>query len=507
MSVIDRPTSERSTTPGPASAGDDGIDFRLVGLIGWGAVAATIVALYLPKLSFGLMTDEFLSAWVSGDGFGDAVSRADEFQGNSPVYFVFLWAWGHLVGTGEVALRIPTIVTFVAAIVVMARFAHRVIGPGAGAVAALVLVGSTNTVVRATTARPYGFMLLFVVVSSYALWNWLDDGRRRDGVLWVVTLVLAVSMSPFAAGLGLAHLAWIAEAHRRGGLPAGLPALVGLGAVLSLPLVPQMLSLGGRRSSLVLSVQPSLEELLGQLVPIIPLVIVGIAAAVAGVRSGGAGVAESSILRRLLAWSALPVLTTFFLGAIGDSPVWVERYLVAGLPGGALLVAWCWSRLSARAAMPAAAALAVLCVVVVADYDETQRHGWREAVVWADGQLDVAERDDAVLALSINLIETEEPELLEDPDWIPYLTSSAAYYDQLGLPVVGLPKASSGSDAYFARRLPELLAYDTIVVIDGLDGVPPPDWFAITREAFLDAGYTEDQGPGFASIGVSIFRR
>ncbi|MFN3218799.1 MAG: glycosyltransferase family 39 protein, partial [Acidimicrobiales bacterium] len=263
---------------------ESGLD-RLVVAALVGFSASLIAAFWVPTLSDGLMTDELLSAWVSSEGVVDAVDRAFTHQGNSPLYFVLLWAWRAVVGSSELMLRLPSVLCIAAAAYHLARLGIELDGGRrlTGVTAAFVLLANTDVMLAGVTARPYALLLLSVVVSARALVHFLHDGRWRCGLVWVLAAGVSMLMSPFAALVLPAHLVVLADAARgRRITPFGsptpsvdshlwqrrMPGLLALGALATSPLVPQALALARRSQELVLVGVPDVADLVEALVPV-----------------------------------------------------------------------------------------------------------------------------------------------------------------------------------------------------------------------------------------------
>jgi len=89
--------------------------------------SATIVAalgLWVPQLASSFWADETVTHWIVKGSAHEALSRASTFEGESPLYFLIANLWRRLVGTGEVALRIPSFLAMAAAAILEIGRAH-----------------------------------------------------------------------------------------------------------------------------------------------------------------------------------------------------------------------------------------------------------------------------------------------------------------------------------------------------------------------------------------------
>lgn len=469
------------------------------GIVALGLTAIAFVVFRLSDMTLGLQTDELLSAWVTSDGISDAVARAQRFQGNSAVYFVFLWFWRQLAGDSEVMLRLPSLLAFVWAGREMVRFGKHLGSADLGAIATGILVGGASVTQAMTTARPYGFLLLFAVLSTRRLWCYCGSGRRRDGAIWAITLALAIAMTPFAATLAAVQGALIFVWRDR---RPSLRSILGFGAFSALlvaPLVPQILALSDRRASLVIIAPPHPLAILVVALPWLSLLAVG-ALAVAGVEKDRlrSHLCDSRIIL-FAAWAFVPPILLFVSGLAGDSPVFSDRYRSVSLFGGAFLVAALAVSLRGRGPMVAAVAIAVVTGLAI-QRAEPQSHGWRDAVATANAT--TTEADDRVVALNPGLVESEDHTTLYSQEWADYLGAPIDHYS-LAAPVVVLSQ-NAPTESLVEDRLERLLGHEVIIVIDG---PPGHRWREIVTAEALGAGYVLQTDSRHDALTTTVLRR
>lgn len=506
--------------PGNHLEHEAGVD-RLVVVVLIGFSASLIAAFWVPTLSDGLMTDELLSAWVSSDGLGDAVDRAYTHQGNSPLYFVLLWAWRAVAGSSELMLRLPSVLCMAAAAHQLARLGRELDGGrwSTGVIAAFVLLANTDVMLAGVTARPYALLLLSVVVSARALVHFLHSGRRRCGVVWILAAGVSLLMSPFAALALPAHLVALLDAARgRRITPFGsptpgvdarvwqrrLPGLLALGALVASPLVPQVLALARRSEELVLVGVPDVADLVEALVPVPLAAAVAIGALVGG--RGGRWQASDPALRLIAVWAFAPIVSCWVVSNLTGTSIWVDRYRLGAVPGIALLVGLGIGRIRrSHGRAVASAVLLVLSLWLVSETAGIQRHGWREAVDWAREE---TTGEQVTIALDTDLIELQNLDLLTDPDWQEYLSGPVEHY---GLPgrLVLLPKGPADAALEYQQRVIDDLTRgrDTVVVISRVLFRGPPDQLAGFRASMRAGDWTETAGPIVGPHQAVVFRR
>src|SRR5262249_40515495 len=141
------------------------------------AAALMILALWLRPITSSLWVDETGTWWVIEGGLRQVVQRADAVQGQSALYYVLLWAWAHVAGHSELALRIPSLVFSLMSTWIVYLIAKRVLDREAGLLAIVTYAAWHQVVFEASNARPYALATLFVVTAAWSLITWLDGGR------------------------------------------------------------------------------------------------------------------------------------------------------------------------------------------------------------------------------------------------------------------------------------------------------------------------------------------
>ena len=313
----------------------------------------------------GLWFDELFTAEVARRPLGDIVSAIVDGQGttsyladvppsyNAPYYLV-VHLWMSLPGLGgDTSLRALSLLATAGGLALTTRAVARLRGRATGILAGLVLACSPLVLEQAVEARSYGLAVLATGGAALGLARWLQEPPRG-----LVLFGLA------GAGMGLAHwygvtvlaafvLAAVLLRGRR-----SLPVLV-IGAAAALPTVGLVaLNLlngtGGRNAE-------HLRDTGGQLAGLAveawaggrnPLLYLTVGLAVLGVvRAVGLRVVAAC-------WALLPLL--LLLAAELVRPVYLPRYLLAGLLGLGVLAA-AGALTLPRAARAPVAALLVGC--------------------------------------------------------------------------------------------------------------------------------------------------
>ena len=465
-------------------------------------VAGTItVVMWMIAMTWGWQLDETLTAWVTGDGFGDAVSRAQEYQGQSPLFFAGLWIWRQIVGGGEFWLRVPSAIAVVAGAWHVLQLGRAWDRDATGWIAAGMFLTTVNVATRATTARPYAFLVLLAVWSMRLLWRWVRTGEQRPAYGWAVSAAAMLYLSPFAAVVLVVH-AGVLLAHRREVWSIAVRA-VPLAALLTIPLLPQLASLAGRASTLVTSTQPSPGQALIDVVPLGALLVVG--AALVLRRRDDPWPREPALIAA--AWAVVPPVLLLVAGIVTGDALWVSRYWVAATPGLALLAGMAIARVGSPVGrVPRSVILTAVLMLqgLLAMYASRADHqqSWREAIEWARSE--VAD-EEALTLVNSGLVEALDPDEVADPDSFAYLSAPAHVYG-LADPIRPLPLGRASTAEAFLAEMD--LDAATIVLV-----APPelgiwPDYDRLVAERLEPEGYVAtDPEPPLDDMVVRVFRK
>ena len=189
-------------------------------------IAAVIRIVVLTNQSYWM--DEALTAYEAQLPFGAMINTVVHVETTPPLYFVLIWAWAHLFGTGEAALRSVSMLAGVALVPIAYLSARDLINPRAGLVAAALVTFNPFLIWYSQEARVY--MLLAALSGASFLWFVRARRRpsRRNLTRWAVWSSLAL-MTHFFAGFLVAPealwLLWTARS-RVAGVAVGGVALV-----------------------------------------------------------------------------------------------------------------------------------------------------------------------------------------------------------------------------------------------------------------------------------------
>ena len=204
---------------------------------GWIVLALVVVAAVIRGLVIDTQSfwrDEALTAYEARLPFGAMVHVVTHIETTPPLYFGLIWIWGHLFGTTEIALRLPSAIAGVALVPVSYLCARELVSRRAGVLAAAFVAVNPFLIWYSQEARAY--MLLTLLCGASLLWfiRARADADPRNLALWAVFSALAVTTHFFAGFLVFAEALWLLWIHRTR-LVALAVAAVGFVQVAMLP--------------------------------------------------------------------------------------------------------------------------------------------------------------------------------------------------------------------------------------------------------------------------------
>ena len=439
-----------------------------------------IASLWLVPLFSSLWLDELGTWWVVKDGLGDAAHRALTFHGQSPLYYVIVWATRVVGGHSEVVLRLPSLIAATASAFLLYRLARTLIGREAARLAVLVFVATNVVAFEASEARPYALATLAVIGSTYALVRWLDDGRRwSPALVYAVLAVTVVWMHYLFALVLVPHALYAFIRLRRSDTDASARRLIAVAVIVTAGIVPlaiQLASLWDRRSTLSIPSEATVGGFAVVLLP--PVLVISLFLGSLLARLGGPvriapAPARSSTLVLVGSWLLFPVITLFLVSTLTTVDFLSPRYFASMAPAIALFAGWAIASLEpASARRIVAAALAIFSVVA---YFGTTKDGedWRGAAAFERAHADAG----TIVLLHPALIESTQLDWFSDPVKRSYLLSVQSYYPMEGR-VIPMPYSLDHAARDYLEGLVEgeLAGADRFLLVSRYPLVPFRDW-------------------------------
>jgi 4-amino-4-deoxy-L-arabinose transferase-like glycosyltransferase len=467
--------------PRPVAASGTDTDERGHARILAALTGLVILALWVVPMTSSLWVDELGTWWVVQAGLGHAIDRAWVYHGQSPLYYMIEWAARAIGGGSEVALRVPSLAASAGSAVVLAGLVRRLIGREAARIAVLVFAATSVVAFEASEARPYAIATLAVVAATSALVRWLDEGGWTRAVVYAVLAVLVVWVHYLFALALISHGIYAVVRLRRGQTGGvgvrHLAAVAGLMVAGALPLVIQAVSLWGRRSSLSIPADATIQYLLAVFVPPVLLGAIFLGGLLA--RSQGPLIlspppaARPSSLVLFVSWLLIPVATLFLVSAVTPVTLLSPRYFASAMPAAAALAGWAISAIEPASARRIIAG--VLAIFSVVAYGGTLKLGedWRGAAAFERARAGAS----TIVLLHPALIESAQLDWFEDPERRSYLLSVASYYPMDGR-VTPMPYTLDDEARVYLEGLvaDELIDVDRFLLVTRYPQVPFRDW-------------------------------
>ena len=205
-------------------------------LIGLTALAALIRLLVINDQSFWM--DEALTAYETHSSFGGMLGTVAHVETTPPLYFVLVWAWAHVFGSGEVGLRSLSTLAGIALVPIAFFSARELFSRWAGVLAAAFVAVNPFLVWYSQEARAY--MLLAAL--SGASFLWFNRAREhqtgRNLAWWTAFSSLAVMTHFFAGFLVAPEALWLLWVSRN----RAVIACVAIVAVVQAAMLPLALT-------------------------------------------------------------------------------------------------------------------------------------------------------------------------------------------------------------------------------------------------------------------------
>jgi mannosyltransferase len=336
-------------------------------------VAACLGAILLGRKSLSM--DEADAVSVAKSSLGDLLDHITHDAPGRAVELLLL----HPVARSndaEWAVRTPSVVALVLAVVLVYPLGARLFGRVAGLTSALALATCAGAVAAAQQAQPYALAVLGMILSSLLLVRALARGSAGRWTAYALSAAMLPLLHPAAAAaLGAQALAAVVEARSRLRRLAGVAVAV----AVALPLV--VATVLDRRDAVDGASQPDLLDVAAGVGRGVGWNFVFLVAGAAGVGLVAAGrVPGAELWQAVLAGGlALAPVLALLVAALA-LPVYPDHVLVLAVPGLALGVGALVAALPPRWATVAAAALtAAAGVTLVGWYRSDPAEDWRTA--------------------------------------------------------------------------------------------------------------------------------
>lgn len=425
-----------------------------------------------------LWLDETVSMYLIKGGWAGIMSR--EVWPDAPAYSCLLWLWTKAMGTGEIMLRISSVLPMLTAVYLLYRAARELFDRDVALIAAIVFCLHPIIIFAAIDVRPYAFAALAINATILTLVH-----LRHNHSNWLAAVfgLLAASIVEFqllfAAILPALAVCFIAsKTGNRKTLwrQLGIALVVfGLGFLPAIPRLQYMMRTSGTH---VFSEAPRVLQLVST-ITIRGLVIVLIVFVLVAATRRCLDVHSDRWTVLLCSSLALVPLVILYVLSVGTSiHVFVPRYRLVAVPGialcWALVVSWIDSRVL-RLLFSTALVVVAACVCFTAASFQHHMYSWKYALAFAEKN---ASADGAPVLICSDIPEADHMRMpvgsaIEDSGILPPLS-----YYKLSVPVAPLPRGLNGEAIRAGSEFLQQEAQRRFLAMAFVESYGTLDWLA-----------------------------
>lgn len=335
------------TKPSDSIEKNDSIISKIV----YPAALLASLSIWTLALRAPLWLDETLAYWQISGGFGKIWSRS-AMMPSSIGYLYTLWLARSILGSTEIALKIPSTLALLGAVYFLFRSARELFDRDIAFLICIFFVLEPNVVFAATDARPYGFALLATNIAIFAFARWMTRHEMREAILFgAAAAAILYFHYLFGAILPAFAIYYVAVRYRsiKKDAPQLAAALLSF-TLLTLPLLYRVTSLYHTKETHVVQELPPKGVALNTLAPAQTLVgfvvILFLAALVRKVKLPGRDCFPAILFCPLLA--LVPASILYGVSAATTLHLVIPRYFLVVAPGSALTWGLLTSRIDSR---------------------------------------------------------------------------------------------------------------------------------------------------------------
>jgi len=207
----------------------------------FGALSLSITFFLIICLSkidaWSVWFDESFSVFMVKQDFGD-IWHFTALDVNAPFYYFLLKGWSFIVGYGDVALRLLSVIFGIGSIIGGFFLTRRMFGRRIGYFALLFLTLSPMLLRYATEIRCYTLLIFLLIMATYVFVLASEKSSRKLWILYGVLIALAMWTHYYAALPIMAHLLWRAMTIKKKFFSRDFVTSLAVAAALFLPWLP-----------------------------------------------------------------------------------------------------------------------------------------------------------------------------------------------------------------------------------------------------------------------------
>ena len=166
---VSRPQSQRFSIP-------ERVQYTI-----YAVALAVSISIWFIAIRAPLWLDETVSIYLIQGGFAGIMSR--QVWPDAPTYSCLLWLWTKMMGMGEIALRISSLLPMLGAVYLLYRAARELFDRDIALIATIVFCLHPIIIFASIDIRPYAFAALAINASILALFH-----LRHNNSNWLAAL-------------------------------------------------------------------------------------------------------------------------------------------------------------------------------------------------------------------------------------------------------------------------------------------------------------------------------
>jgi len=419
---------------------------RTMGHPKWGSaiyVLALLISLstWFIVIRAPLWLDETVSLFLIKGGFAGIMAR--QVWPDAPAYSCLLWLWTKVMGTGEIMLRVSSVLPMLAAVYLLYLAARELFDRDVAIIAAIVFSLHPIIIFAAIDIRPYAFAALTINATILALVHLRhNDSNWLAAVFGLLAGGIVEFQLLFAAVLPALALCFIVpKLDNRRALWRQLSIALVVFAIACLPAIPRLEYMMHTSGTHVFSEAPRLVQLLSTISIRGFGIVLVVFVLVAAYRKCLHVKPDSWTLLLCTSLALVPLVILFVLSVGTSIHVFVPRYRLGAVPGialcWALVVSWMDSR-TLRVLFASALVVVAACVCFTSASFHRHMYSWKDALAVAEKN---ASADNAPVLICSDIPEADYMRMpvgsaIEESGILPPLI-----YYRLTVPVTPLPRS------------------------------------------------------------------
>lgn len=462
------------------------------------------------NINNSLWLDEATSYFTVKDGLNQLFFRVNEYQSQSPLYYLILLFSSKIFGLTEIGLRLPSLLMVAISAYLIFSFAKTIKNiPFAWSVVA-VFVNHSLVQEQAINARPYALGLMFTCLVMYLIIKLRDNylNKKYRFLLFLFSVLCIYTHYLFCPLIILSYLFLLrSRSESRSIISKDLCLLF----ITCLPLLPQMLYVFSRRVSISYLPFPDLKEIIISIISLELIIITGTSvlfSAIIGryLPRWGKTIVPKDILILIFFWSVFPVFSIILISYITKSSIFLNRYFVPATGGLSILICIFIYNCSDSLKSFFKAIIFFLFFSILSNPISIKGENWRSAVEFLNNKLNITKSD---ILLWSGLVESNQITWLLNKNNSSYLKSPIALYPVKSsiylLPWSLLPEENQN---YLENLINQMRVYNSSQIYFlsryRLEDIEEPSRL---KEFMLKKGFKYNQLATFHDVTVGEFKK